>query len=543
MEALASRGIADSEREWILYAVATFAKRRMLFLLVFFATVMGAYGVGQLQTELYEIEASVLVKLGRENVEVPATVQKGSVLSAGVRAEQLNSEMHMLSSRSLIEAVVDRIGLDAFHPATPQPQTFLQRVKFYTKQGVRWGKAQLQSFLIVTNLKKELTEREKVILDIESTLVVEVARDSDVINVRLQYPNADLSVRILDVLLQLYLDHHIQVWRDEDVKDFFEAEIVKRRQDLQNIEQAKEEIKAKWNLISMAEQRTLLLQQLQELHNQIAAHETNKSMLQAQRATIQTRLRGLQDELHASRVIKPNPAIQSTKERLTALRQEHAKLVTLYEPASQRVQNITKEIAALEALLAREDSTLVDSATFEANPLKQQLSQELEKLEVNFAGLDSAIRQLRLQTTAIATKLEFLNTGERQLVTIERERQIAEQNYLAYVKRGEESLMSEELDRRRIANIAILSPPSKPLTPVYPRKLLMMAISVPMGLLFGSALVVLVEYMNDIISTPRDLAGINGLAYLGSFRVQGAQSTQSHPAKATRAKIATTRHD
>jgi uncharacterized protein involved in exopolysaccharide biosynthesis len=127
---------------------------------------------------------------------------------------------------------------------------------------------------------------------------------------------------------------------------------------------------------------------------------------------------------------------------------------------------------------------------------------------------------LRIQTAAIKEELERLNTGEYQLTVIEREREIAEQDYLTHVKRRTESNMSEELDQRRIVNVAVLSPPDRPIQPVYPRKLMMMGISAPIGLLLGIALVLFTGYLSDVISTPRDLAGIGGFAYLGTFHLE-----------------------
>src|SRR5262249_44167407 len=93
---------SDNDKELITDVISAFARQKTLLLVVFFATLLGAYGIGQLLTERYETTANVLVKLGRENTEVPATVQKGSVTTSGVRKEELQTEVQMLSSRNLI---------------------------------------------------------------------------------------------------------------------------------------------------------------------------------------------------------------------------------------------------------------------------------------------------------------------------------------------------------------------------------------------------------------------------------------------------------
>jgi uncharacterized protein involved in exopolysaccharide biosynthesis len=508
-----------SDKELIADAAAAFIRYQALFWVVLLATITSAYVTGQLQTERYETTAKVLVKLGRENTEVPATVQKGSVMTAGVRKEELSTEVQMLSSQSLVEAVVDQLGPEAFAFKDPQPETILQKVKYYIKSGVVWGRAQLETVLIWLNLKKELTNREKIISGIEGALSVEAERDSQIIVVKLLYPDPDLAVRVLNTLLQLYLDRHVQVWKEVAVKDFFDVQVANYKQKLQELETAREDAKSTWNLISVAEQRTLLLQQLQKLNNQIHDNETESKMLQARQASMRDQLKALPDELRQSREVRSNPLIQSLKERLTNLEQEYARLSTLYHPDLQRIKNLHQEIADLKRLLEKEDPTLVWLVTMQANPLKQDFAKNIQEVGVQIAGLEASNQQLHVQAAGIQEQLKRLNAGERQLVAIEREYQLAEQDYLSYVKRRAESLMAQELDRRRIVNVTVLSSPDRPIQPTAPRRLFMMGISFPLGALLGAALVLLAEYMNDVVATPRDLAGIGGLTYLGAFHL------------------------
>ena len=71
--------IQDVLRHWLLIAI------------FFVFTTAGTYVTLQLMTPKYESTAALLVKLGRENMQVPNTVNAGSVFSSGVRAEEINS--------------------------------------------------------------------------------------------------------------------------------------------------------------------------------------------------------------------------------------------------------------------------------------------------------------------------------------------------------------------------------------------------------------------------------------------------------------------
>src|SRR3990172_7716418 len=201
-----------------------------LLLVILVGTVLGAYVTVQfVLVELFETKASVLVKLGRENTELPATVQKGAVLTGGVRREELNSVIQLLSSRSLVTEVVDRIGLQAFRAPPLVPHTLQQKVTHWIRGTLRWAREQVAEGLIAVGLGRRLTEREQLILAIEGSLSVAAERESDVIRVRLRFPDPDVSVHVLNMLLELYLDRHVQVRRDLGLKDVFGGHVVARK--------------------------------------------------------------------------------------------------------------------------------------------------------------------------------------------------------------------------------------------------------------------------------------------------------------------------
>jgi uncharacterized protein involved in exopolysaccharide biosynthesis len=132
-----------------------------LVLIVFLSGVVGTYLALQLFfTNQYETKTKLLVKVGRENTELPPTVINGQVLSQGVRLADINSEVELLSSRSLVEQVVDTIGPENFTFALPKPKSIFGYPKFIVKTVARWGKRQYQEFLILASIKKRLTPRE-----------------------------------------------------------------------------------------------------------------------------------------------------------------------------------------------------------------------------------------------------------------------------------------------------------------------------------------------------------------------------------------------
>lgn len=92
-------------------------------LVVFLAGTIGTWmSLPIVFTDLYESKTMLLVKIGRENSETPGSVQRGQVITQGVQATDTNSEVEMLSSRTLVEVAVDRLGSDAFKVVQVPPE-------------------------------------------------------------------------------------------------------------------------------------------------------------------------------------------------------------------------------------------------------------------------------------------------------------------------------------------------------------------------------------------------------------------------------------
>lgn len=459
------------------------SSRRWLISMVALVTVFSVYVTLQLLTERYEAKASLLVKLGRENAGLSPTVDKGGLISSGVRKEDINSEIQLISSRALAEAVVDRLGPDAFKFDPAPPKTTWETVKYQVKRSIRWVKSEFESFMVLLGIKRALSDREKAVNAVGDALKVDREKDSDVIGVSLRMPSPDFSTQVLNVVLQLYLDKHVEVRRDAKVREFFDAQLEDTRKRLHEIEQLRGSTKTRSGVSSLIEQRNLLLHRLSDLRQQIEGNERERNLLKAPQASST----GSSAKASTPDGLTSSPSFEMFKKRVTELRVKRGELLQHYLPDAPVVQDIDQEISSIETM--------------------QRI------------GMDGLLGQLRAQAAAIENKLAGLNESERMLDTLERERVLATDIYLNYGKRREEARIAEELDFRRVSNIVVLEPPTKSLEPVYPRKFLIMTISIPFGLLLGLALALTLEYMDNRIRTKRDLDGLSGIVYLGNLRM------------------------
>jgi uncharacterized protein involved in exopolysaccharide biosynthesis len=507
---------ASSKITWV--ELATLLKRyRTVIAITFLAVVLGAYVALQFMTEQYQSHASLLVKLGRENIELPTTVQQTGIVATGLRPEELNSEIQILHSRGLIEQVVDAFGPEAFAFAPAPPTGFLGTIKFYAKQSARWGKQRYKDLLIALNLKKRLTDREAVISLLEDAIGAAPEKGSDVISVTVKLPSAPLAQRVEQALLTRYFELRTRLLHTSVEQEFFRQQLADQGARLAELEASRATILSKYHLSSLPEQRALLLKQLSDMETQTTNDRGLDARLAQEQKVMRSRLPELVDRVPASSEQSLNPAVHDYMDRLSELQVERVKLAAKYQSGALPLNRLDEQIASIEQKLKIESPTMPGSVMEQPNPLKQQFVTNTETNDVALAGMHAQEQALQLPMQEARSRLAALNVGEQKLTDVDRELKLVEESYLDVAKRNRESTLHAQLDHSRLANVSLISPPSESIEPVAPNKLLIMEVSLPVGLLLGLVLALLLHYMNDTIHDERDLLAIEGVEFLGHF--------------------------
>jgi uncharacterized protein involved in exopolysaccharide biosynthesis len=457
-----------------------------LILFVALATVMVTYAAFQFVPDQYTSTARLLVKLGRENAELPLTVEKGGVMSMGVRKEEINSEIQLIASRPMIEAAVDRLGVAAFDLQPPPPKTWFQQVKAYARGIVRELRQWWKDTLILLNLRPRLSQREEAIVLVERTLLVEREKDSDVIAVSSKLPSGDLAMQVVNTVVALYLERRLEVRRDRGMSDFFDEQLRALRKQLDELDARKLSLRDGRKISGIGEERSLLLARLQQLQAEIANDERELKVLTPGTGRV-----------GSSPAASPASVSVAGLSSMPNLEQLRGKVTELRVRRGEQLQRFTEQ----------------------SEPVLR-IQREIEQIETTLRSALSAQRNERVALArSVEQRLLSLNSGEVALEVLERDRLVASQNYQNYARRREEARIGEELDLRRVSNIAVLNPAERPIEPVGPKKLLLTGLALPFGLIAGIGLALLLEYLNRSIRDENDLPRGLGLEYLGPIRL------------------------
>lgn len=499
--------------------IAVLLRRKLTILLVTIAVMTVAYGAVNYMTERYESEARLMVMLGRENSEVPLTVQDGSVFTNGIREEEVNSYVQLIKSRSLVEETVDEVGLERFDFSLPEPETFIQRVKYSVKTFVRGAKQRVTDFLIFIQLKEDLTDREKIVGLVQGALSVQREGTSNVIHVAIRLPSNELARDVLERHIENYFDRHVGLRNSGSVLNLFDVQTHAYRDELESHRNRITEIRREWKLSDVTAQRAELLRRLNALETEADDQRSELAQLEQESAEMAEIYDSLPERLIMSEKVEPNPAILQLKETLIQKRLDLIDLAGRYQEDFPLLETVEEAINELDALLASEDATQTGELTYVPHPLRVEFEQGLKQLAVRAAGVRASLGQREQQIDGVTRRIAELNTGEDLLTEAELDRSIAESRFLSNNARREQAMISGELDAIGIANVVVLSPPTTPSEPVFPKKLMIMGISIGAGLMLGFGLALVFEWTDDTIYTSRDLQSVSKMPFIGEFRL------------------------
>jgi len=507
----------DAGRSVVSDLLGVARRRKGTILVVVLAALLGAYATLTYTTEQFEADARLIVMLGRENVEAPVTVASGSIFTSGVQEEEVNSYVQLLESRSLAEEAVDTIGPDKFKFEPPAPKTWFQKAKSVVRGAARYAKSVLSESLIALDLKKRISERDKVVKLVQRSLKVTREGRSNVIHLSLRLPSADLASETLDVLIAAYFKRHVQLREVPNIIDLFGSEAVQYRSELESLQAERSKVREEWGVSSVEVQRAEMLRRLSLLQASYDEQRATLELRRGQLVSLNATIAAMPERVMSSEVQEPNPTAETILSSLDGARVQRINALSKYTADSAVVRAYDEQIAALELLLTTAQERRLGPATSSPNPERMELQGQAAGYKAEIVGFEASIAEKATQVAALQSELNRLNKGEEILHLMDLERSVLEQKFIANANRREEARIEAGLNSERVANVAILSPPVTNPEPASPKKMTIMGVSIVAGLFLGLGLALLMEWSDDTIYDPEGVSRPGDAPFLGEF--------------------------
>ena len=469
-------------------------KRKAEIFYFFLVTVITVTAGTLLVTPTYEATSQILIKLGRENFYMPTVAAGGPVINQSPE-EQVNSEIEILKSQYLARKVVKFFG----------PTTIYKNIK---DSGGFFG--------FGTKAPQRLFE--KAVEKFRKDLYVEGIKKSNVIQASLKNTDPEMAARVLNTLVDLFLDRHLEIHNTMKSNTFLKGETEALKEKSLQSEISLTAFKKKHNVRSLEIERKIQLQEEADLKERL-----NDTLSRI--AETENRLDQLRQQLAATPKTSPqgeetenSPYVLNTLQgHLVELELKEKELSGKYTDQSRLVRNVREEIQIVRNKLTEQEGKRYGKMSSGPNSTYRNLQEALFRNQAELKALSAKRDIEESQFAEYGKKLDELNRIEAELSNHKEQMEMNRRNYRLYLTKYEESRISDAMDAKKIVNVVQIEPAIPPLKPVSPKVLLNLALGFLLGAFGGLGLAFFLEYLDNSIQKPEDVERVMELPVLASI--------------------------
>ena len=266
--------------------VARILFRQWRKMVLFFGAVIGlTLLVIALYPRSYSSESKLFLRIGRESVALDPTVTTGSTnLLQMTQADEVNSSLNILSSRALLERVVERIGaariLDL--PPTGDPLA----VNSESSGGiVRWAidfaRGCVAGLFNTLHLSDPCSDRDLAIRRLEQGVMVSAPKESTVITISYAARSPELAHDVVEAITNVFLEAHLRLYHTAGALDFFSAQAEQLHRELLAAQTELRDRKNAFQLTSNTNRPSLLEKTKEALRQKLYDLEQQESDLKS----------------------------------------------------------------------------------------------------------------------------------------------------------------------------------------------------------------------------------------------------------------------
>jgi uncharacterized protein involved in exopolysaccharide biosynthesis len=474
-------------------------RNRRVVLFTFLATFAGVVAAVLIFGIKYQAQTEILVKHQRGDDVVSTDPESGRPESDDhAREREINTEVALLQSQDLLEQVVKQCGLDSANK------------HFWSGWLPSWGDQTSRTAKAVQKLKGHLE--------------VQPLPDSNIIQVRYTSHHPDEAARVLKELDELYIAKHVAVYRPAGASDFFKKQTEHYKEELHDAEAQLASFNTLQDAPAPETEKDLILKQATDFDGQLQQTRASIQSTEHQIQAIKAELAVTPPRITTQHTTQQNPQLMANlKSTLQNLEIQRTDLLSKYQPSYRPVQEVEKQIAQVKATIAATDQAPMHQDTTDQN-------QTYQMLQTSLAQAKAQVAALRAQAAAMAP---VVHTYSRQAVLLDQKQikqqdllrniKTAEQNYLLYLNKSQQSEISDALDQKRILNVAVAESAAIPSLPVSSPAVLILAggilaLIVSMGSAFG------VDYLNPSFRTPDEVIRYLDVPVLAALPKNGGAS-------------------
>lgn len=487
---VAQRTREDNDRESLFGMLSSYLnillRRKLIVVLVLAITVGAGYFWLQQQTPIYRASAKVIINYDPPKVlQVRDVVELGSPKEYRGQLAYFETQYRIIKSNLVAEMVLNRENL--------------------------WNDPHLLGF----DRRPDMTQAEKdlVIATLhQPTLLANLVQVRPVPNsmlVQIDYddPDPKFAQRIVNAVALAYMDQNVR-YKDKIVENAtrdLEKSAEQKRADVAAALQARIAFERQHNMGSVDVSKESIDERMRKLESNLTEARGERLALEARWSGLSQYGKGSDPFKVRAKDILDSDVIRLLKTQIATIESELAGLETKYLDKHPDVVAKQQELNKLRSIARQEVENLAQS-------VRNQLSQKTQVEEGITAELVKA-REEQGRISILALEYTRLKETEQQVKDTEE----------VIAKRLSEMKESAKFDAN---NVRVLDEAILPTLPISPRRMMVLAIAVMIGLVLAIGTALLVDYADATIKDWKDVEDRLGHKVLGVVPVIGPRGNR-----------------
>jgi len=475
----------------ILDRLAVLYRYREITLAVFILTSVAVMIQGYTNLQLFQAQARLLIESER-SAAVP--FQSSEQYYEDPQA-YYNTQYKIIRGRDLTRRVVRKLHVEnyaEFNGTADPPRTPLSMLGDLRRRIV--GLISTGTTVVEPPKAAAPPDEASLIDGFIGMVDVKQVPDSRLVDVTINSIDPQFAALAVNTLLDEYVGQNlaVKVAATQTTLDWLDTELAKQQHKVEESERGLAQYREKQNAMSLDDRNNVVVTRYQRLNDELMKARNEKTQRQALYEQVRSITTGTSPDVVPA--VSQNLQVVAARTKLTGLQQERAKLLERYGP---RFPQVTANASAVEEAQTQFDLEVARAI--------QQVKTEYDT---------SVLAEQTLSKNLDAAKSDVSDLGRKSVDYNVMERE-AKSNHAVY-----DTLLQQEKELRvagasRANNVRIIDRaevPKRPMSPAGRRTWLM---SLAVGLITAVAVAFGLDYMNDTIKTPEDIAARLKLPFLG----------------------------
>ncbi|MCB1938081.1 MAG: chain length-determining protein [Rhodocyclaceae bacterium] len=365
-------------------------------------------------------------------------------------------------------------------------------------------------------------DREELIVELGKKLQIRGTGRDNLFTLSYEDTAPERAKRVVQSLVSIFVESGLGDKRkDTDTaRRFIEEQIKTYEQRLDEADNRLKDFKIK-NMHLMGSSGKDYVSQVAEVAGRLAQAQLALREAENSRNSLQKQLLGEEPVLLPEAPSQRKVSIPEIDGRIETLQKNLDNLLQRYTDEHPDVVGVRRVIAQLEEQKQKEIEERREIAggfgDVNSNPVFQQMKLAFAEAEATVASLRARVAEYETRQAQLRESAKLLPQIEAELAQLNRDYEVNKRNYETLVSRRESANMAVEMESSSgMAEFRLIDPPSVPLKPSAPNRMLLMPLACLAAIGFGLAVAFLASQLRPTFLDGRDLREVTGIPLLGT---------------------------